>query len=60
MTNTNLIFVLLLMFIVNIFLIKIIWNNIIVKKFPNSNIQKLTFFESMGLAIFVSILTSKY
>ncbi len=48
--------VLLAIIAFNTFLIMIIWNNIIIKKFPDSNIQKLNFLESFGLAIFVSIL----
>lgn len=39
------------------FLIMIIWNNVIVKKFPNSNIQKLNLWEALALIIFFGILT---
>jgi len=41
----------------NIFLIQIIWNEVIVKKFPNANIQKLNFWESLALAVFVALLS---
>lgn len=41
------------------FLVMTIWNNIIVVKFPASNIQKLSFTDSLGLALFVSLLGVK-
>jgi hypothetical protein len=50
--------VLLLIFVLSIFLIEIIWNKVIIKKFPNANIQKLTFWDSLAVAVFVSLLTS--
>ena len=41
------------------FLIMIIWNKIIVKKFPNSNIQQLTYWDSVLLSIFVSVVSTR-
>jgi hypothetical protein len=38
-------------------LVMLIWNNILIKKFPNSNIQKLDFLESLALAVFFTIMT---
>ena len=37
------------------FLIMIIWNKIIVKKFPNSNIQQLTYWDSALLSVFIAV-----
>jgi hypothetical protein len=37
-----------------------IWNNIIINKFPNSNIQKLNFFESLAIILFTNILFKSY
>jgi hypothetical protein len=50
--------VMLVVFVLSIFLIEIIWNNVIIKKFPNANIQRLTFWDSLAIAVFVSLLTS--
>ena len=41
------------------FLIMIIWNKVIVKKFPNSNIQQLTYWDSVLLYIFVSVVSTR-
>lgn len=49
--------VLLVMLVVSIFLIQIIWNHVIIQKFPNSKIQPLTFWDSLAIAVFVSLLT---
>jgi hypothetical protein len=49
--------VLLVVFVLSIFLVQIIWNNVIVEKFPNARIQKLTFWDSLAIAVFVSLLT---
>ena len=49
--------VLLVIFVLSIFLIEIIWNQVIIKKFPNANIQKLSFWDSLAIAVFVSLLT---
>ena len=51
-------FIILLIIVVsvNTLIIMVIWNNVIIKKFPNSNIQKLSFWDSLGLSIFVSVL----
>jgi|688.fasta_scaffold163514_2 hypothetical protein len=40
------------------FLIMIIWNKVIVKKFPNSNIQQLTYWDSVLLSVFVSVVST--
>lgn len=46
----------LLTLVVSIFLIQIIWNHVIVRKFPASRIQPLTFWDSLALAVFVSLM----
>lgn len=38
------------------YLIQMIWNKVIIKKFPDSNIQNLTFWEALALSVFVSLL----
>jgi uncharacterized membrane protein len=38
------------------YLVMVIWNNIIVKKFPNANIQELSFWDGLGLMVFISIM----
>jgi len=43
--------------VIYIFLIQLIWNQVIVKKFPSANIQKLSFMDSLALAVFFSLLT---
>lgn len=43
--------------VIYIFLIQLIWNQVIVKKFPSANIQKLSFVDSLALAVFFSLLT---
>jgi hypothetical protein len=40
-----------------ILLIMIIWNNVIIKKFPQQNIQKLSFWDALALSIFFSLLS---
>lgn len=39
------------------FIIMIIWNKVIIKKFPNADIQKLSFWDSLALAVFFGLLT---
>ena len=39
------------------FLIMIIWNKVIIKKFPQQNIQKLSFWDALALGVFVSLLS---
>jgi len=51
----SLIFLVILIFI-ECFLIMIIWNNVIIKKFPSSNIKKLSFWDAMAIAVFVGLL----
>ena len=41
------------------YLIMLIWNKVIIIKFPNSNIQKLDFWEALALSVFVSLLFSR-
>jgi len=41
---------------INVLLIMVIWNNIIIKKFPNANIQTLNYWEALGIAVLCSIL----
>jgi hypothetical protein len=40
------------------YLIQIIWNYVIIKKFPHSDIQELSFFEAFAILIFFNLLTS--
>ncbi len=40
------------------YLIMIIWNYVIIKKFPHSDIQEVTFFEAFAILIFFNLLTS--
>ncbi len=40
-----------------IFMIQIIWNRVIVEKFPKADIQKMTFWDSLALAVFFSLLS---
>lgn len=51
------ILILVAVFILSIFLIEIIWNNVLIKKFPNARIQRLTFWDSLAMALFVSLLS---
>lgn len=39
------------------FIIMIVWNNVIIKKFPNANIQKLSFWDALALAVFFGLIT---
>lgn len=41
------------------FLIQTIWNKVIIKKFPSQNIQTLSFWDALALAVFVSLLRLK-
>ena len=49
-------FTVLIMISISTTLIMIIWNNVIIKKFPDSNIQTLSFWDSLALAVFASLL----
>lgn len=40
-----------------VFLIMIIWNNVIVKKFPTQHIENLSFWDALALAVFFSLLS---
>lgn len=52
----NFLLVFLLAIALQTFLVMIIWNNVIIKKFPKSNIQELTFWDALAISVFVSIL----
>lgn len=39
------------------FLIMTIWNKVIIEKFPQQKIEKLSFVEALALSVFVSILS---
>ena len=41
-----------------VFLIMTIWNNVIIKKFPSQNIQKLTFWDALAFGVFFSLLST--
>ena len=47
---------LLVMIVIYVVLIMVIWNNVIVKKFPLSDIQQLDFWDALALAVFCSLL----
>ena len=49
--------VLLLFMAIYVALIMVIWNEVIIKKFPNQNIQKLSFWDALALSVFVSLLS---
>ncbi len=58
----NSLFVLMILIIVLIIqtvLIMVIWNNVIIKKFPSSNIQKLGFFDALAISVFCALLTGR-
>ena len=38
------------------YLVMIIWNNVIIKKFPGANIEELSFWDALGLIVIISIL----
>jgi NADH:ubiquinone oxidoreductase subunit 6 (subunit J) len=40
------------------FLIMLIWNNVLIKKFPTWKMQKLSFWDALWLAIFFGVLGS--
>lgn len=40
------------------FLIMLIWNRVIVKKFPNSNIQQLSYWDSLLLSVLFSLVST--
>ena len=44
--------------ILYLFLIMIIWNRVIVKKFPNSNIQQLSYWDSLLLSVLFSLVST--
>jgi hypothetical protein len=38
------------------YLIQVIWNKVIIKKFPDSNIQTLTFWDALAISVFFSLI----
>ena len=40
---------------INVLLIMIIWNKVIIKKFPKSDIQELGFFDALAISVFMSL-----
>ena len=38
------------------YLIQVIWNKVIIKKFPDSNIQTLTFWDALAISVFCSLI----
>ena len=38
------------------YLIQVIWNKVIIKKFPESNIQTLTFWDALAISVFFSLI----
>jgi len=47
---------LLVLIVIYVVLIMVIWNNVIIKKFPQSDIQQLNFWDALALAVFCSLL----
>ena len=40
-----------------VFIIMIIWNKVIINKFPSQNIQELNFWDALAISVFVSLLS---
>ena len=40
-----------------VFIIMIIWNKVIINKFPSQNIQELNFWDALAISVFVSMLS---
>ena len=38
------------------YLIQVIWNKVIIKKFPDSNIQTVTFWDALAISVFFSLI----
>ena len=38
------------------YLVMIIWNNVIIKKFPDARIEELSFWDALGLIVIINIL----
>ena len=38
------------------YLIQVIWNKVIIKKFPESNIQTLSFWDALAISVFFSLI----
>ncbi len=43
--------------LVNVGLFMLIWNNVLIPKFPSANIQQVTFPEALAISVFVGLLT---
>ena len=46
----------ILVLVIGTFLVMTIWNQVIIKKFPLSMIQELSFWDALALMVFMSIL----
>jgi hypothetical protein len=46
----------LITIIVQSLMVMVIWNNVLIKKFPLSKIQKLNFFDALAITVLTSIL----
>ena len=49
--------VLLISIAIYTYLVMLIWNDVIIKKFPSSNIQKLNFWDALALSVLVGLLS---
>jgi len=38
------------------YLIQVIWNHVIIKKLPSSNIQQLSFWDALALSVFTALI----
>jgi hypothetical protein len=60
--NTRIVIALLILtavVVIQTLIIQVIWNRVIIKKFPNSNIQKLDFIDALALSVFCALLSGK-
>lgn len=48
--------VLVIMIALNTLLVMLIWNNVIIKKFPTANIGKLNFWDALAVSVLCSLL----
>ncbi len=48
--------VLALIIVINVVLIMLVWNNVLIKKFPSANIQKLGFVDALAISVLAGLL----
>jgi hypothetical protein len=57
-TIVNTILIALAIMVLQVFLVMIIFNKVIIKKFPSSNIQELSFWDALAICVFISLLST--